>query len=102
VCVELVPRLFVTEHNPSQPNILIDAEHNPRLYDFANCAFTDNANPVNTLVPSCTYTIRWSAPEHFGDSSQVQEPTEMSDIYAFSMVIVEACPFVVRLLQPRI
>lgn len=71
------------------PNILIDAKGNPRLYDFANCSFTDGFNPVDVLAPSYIYTIRWSAPERLGASSQQQEPTQMSDIYSLSMVIVE-------------
>ncbi|KAF9643164.1 kinase-like protein [Thelephora ganbajun] len=70
------------------PNILIDVEGSPRLYDFANCSFT-KTDPVSASALSYACTIRWSAPERLDVSVQEREPTTMSDIYSLSMVIVE-------------
>lgn len=95
-----MPRPFLLKHHPPQRNILIDAGGNARLHDFANCSFMDNTNPANPLAPIYTPSIRWSAPELLGVSSQPQEPTKMSDIYSLSMVIVEVCPLVESLASP--
>jgi len=77
----------------SQPNILIDAKGSPRLYNFANCSFTKNTEPVNALAPTYDCAVRWSAPERLSGSAQEKEPTTMSDAYSLSMVIVEVYPF---------
>ncbi|KAF9647762.1 kinase-like protein [Thelephora ganbajun] len=73
----------------NSPNILIDAEGRPRLYDFANCSFTKSTDLANALTPSYTCTIRWAAPERLDLRVQDRGPTTMSDIYSLSMVIVE-------------
>jgi len=74
-----------------QPNILVDSEGNPRLFDFANCSFTKNTGPINVSTPIYSRTIRWSAPERLCIGAKEKEPTTMSDVYSLSMIIVEVC-----------
>jgi len=74
-------------------NILIDAEHTPRLTDFGVCSITRNIYSLNASTPKNGCTFRYCAPEllDFGESGKTvkKKPTTETDIYSLSMVIVE-------------
>ena len=76
-----------------QPNILIDSEGIPRLSDFGLCSITRNVDSVNASTPNHGCTVRYCAPEllDIGEVVRVakKKPTNKSDMYSLSMVIVE-------------
>ena len=78
-----------------QPNILIDAGGSPRLSDFGLCSITKNIESVNASTPNQGCTIRYCAPELLDVGNAVKDvkrkPTNKSDMYSLSMVIVEVC-----------
>jgi len=78
----------------SQANILIDEKGNPRLSDFGLCSVTRNIDSVNASTPFRGSTVRYSAPESLDTSGDYKrrKPTNKTDVYAFSMVIVEVGP----------
>jgi len=62
----------------------------PRLIDFGLCSVT-NANSVNASTPNHGCTIRYCAPELLdveGVVGKEKKPTNKSDVYSLSMVIV--------------
>jgi len=77
-----------------QENILIDAEGSPRLSDFGLCSITKNINSVNASTPNHGCTVRYCAPELLSGETaaggEKRKPTNKSDVYSLSMVIVEA------------
>ena len=78
----------------SQPNILIDSKGSPRLSDFGLCSITKNIDSVNASTPNHGCTVRYCAPELLDVGGVVRiekrKPTNKSDVYSLSMVIVEA------------
>ncbi|KAF9646888.1 kinase-like protein [Thelephora ganbajun] len=74
------------------PNILIDASGSPRLSDFGLCSITKNIDSVNASTPNRNCTIRYCAPELLeinGVPPLEKKPTNKSDVYSLSMVMVE-------------
>jgi len=75
------------------PNILMDAKGIPRLSDFGLCSVTRNIESVNASTPHQGCTIRYCAPELLDVGNAVKDvkrkPTNKSDVYSLSMVIVE-------------
>jgi len=73
-------------------------EGSPRLTDFGLCSITKNINSVHASTPNHGYTVRYSAPEILDFEGVVRtekkKPTNKSDMYSLSMVVVE-----VRLFQ---
>ena len=92
----ILPPSRLTYHL-SQQNILIDAKGCPRLSDFGLCSITKNIYSVNASTPNHGCTVRYCAPELLEVPGVVRiekrKPTERSDVYSLSMVIVEVCPF---------
>ena len=84
-----------------QPNILIDAEGNPRLTDFGLWSITENIAPVDRSTSPNSWALPYSAPELVLELRRIKgtrvferkEPTNKSDVYSLSMVIVEARPY---------
>ena len=77
-----------------QRNILIDDKGSPRLADFGLCSITKNIESVNASTPNHGCTIRWRAPELLRAPTGVKiKATNESDMYSFSMVIVEVRMF---------
>ena len=76
-----------------QPNILIDGGGSPRLSDFGLCSITRNIDSVNASTPNNGCTIRYCAPELLDTvtvvTTEKKKPTNKSDVYSLSMVIVE-------------
>ncbi|KAF9646883.1 kinase-like protein [Thelephora ganbajun] len=73
-------------------NILIDASGSPRLSDFGLCSITKNIDSVNASTPNRGCTIRYCAPELLeinGVPPLEKKPTNKSDVYSLSMVMVE-------------
>ena len=93
VCGVYILSFFLLTHHLPQPNILIDSEGSPRLSDFGLCSITKNLDSVNASTPNHGCTVRYCAPEllEFGDGAKVEKrkPTNKSDVYSLSMVIVE-------------
>jgi serine/threonine protein kinase len=76
-----------------QENILIDESGKARLCDFGLASFTATVE-MSTSAGGTRGTTSWMAPELYDledDESDHKhsKPTEASDIYAMSMVIVE-------------
>jgi len=75
------------------PNILIDAEGNPRLSDFGLCSITRDVDSANASTPNHNCTVRYCAPEllDIDGAARVDKRrrTTESDVYSLSMVIVE-------------
>ena len=90
----LILPFFSAEKAVFQPNILIDAKGAPRLSDFALSSITKNIGSVNASTPNHGLTIRYCAPELLDVVGAVmlakRKPTNKSDVYSLSMVIVEA------------
>ena len=78
----------------AQANILIDEKGSPRLSDFGLCSITRNIDSVNASTPFRGSTVRYSAPEILDTSGDFKrkKPTNKTDVYSFSMVIVEVSP----------
>ncbi|KAF9647956.1 kinase-like protein [Thelephora ganbajun] len=74
-------------------NILIDADGCPRLSDFGLRSIMKDIDPVNASTPSRGDAARYCAPELLDTNGAVRvekkKPTNKSDIYSLSMVIVE-------------
>ena len=97
---KLHPTTFFGLHDLSQSNILIDEEGSPRLSDFGLWSITRNIDSVNASTPNHGYTVRYCAPELLdieGVARLEKKPTDKSDVYSLSMVIVE-----VRLLSESV
>ena len=84
-----------------QPNVLIDAEGNPRLMDFGCSSITRNVWSANASTPHGGGSIRWSAPELVPLSTDLTDlervrstrPTNESDVYSLAMVTIEVIFF---------
>ncbi|KAF9646900.1 kinase-like protein [Thelephora ganbajun] len=74
-------------------NILVDANGSPRLSGFGLCSITKHTNSVNASTPNDGSMVRYCAPELLDTNwvTQVEKkkPTNKSDVYSLSMVIVE-------------
>ncbi|KAF9646793.1 kinase-like protein [Thelephora ganbajun] len=82
----------VTHGDLKGQNILIDASGTPRLSDFGLCSITKNTDSINASTPNRGCTIRYCAPELLeinGVPPLEKKPTNKSDVYSLSMVIVE-------------
>ena len=81
----------------SQSNILIDAKGSPHISDFGLCSITGDVESVNASTPHQGCTLRYRAPELFDVGNTAKDakrkPTNKSDVYSLSMVIVEVCIF---------
>ena len=88
----------------SQPNILIDSKGSPRLSDFGLCSITKNIDSANASTANRGFTVRYCAPEILDAGGVVEvekrKPTNKSDVYSLSMVIVEACEFSESMIRP--
>ena len=88
---------FRLTYHLSQPNVLIDGKGSPRLSDFGLCSITTNIDSINASTPHQGCTIRYCAPELLDVGITVKDakrkPTNKSDVYSLSMVIVEVCIF---------
>ncbi|KAF9789396.1 kinase-like domain-containing protein [Thelephora terrestris] len=75
------------------PNILVDGEGTPRLSDFGLCSITKNIDTVNASTPNHGSTVRYCAPELLDHEEtprvEKKKATNKSDVYSYSMVIVE-------------
>ncbi|KAF9789413.1 kinase-like domain-containing protein [Thelephora terrestris] len=75
------------------PNILIDKGGIPRLSDFGLCSITKNIDTVNASTPNHGCTVRYCAPELLDADGtarpEKKKPTNKSDVYSLSMVVVE-------------
>lgn len=69
----------------------------PRLSDFGLCSITKNIDSVNASTPNHGCTVRYCAPELLDTDGIVRtekkKPTNKSDVYSLSMVIVEVQSF---------
>lgn len=78
-----------------QGNILFDNAGIPRIVDFgvSSMTFDDRSNNDNASIPWRGFSLRWAAPEiqEAPPNGEARQPTKMSDIYAFGMVVVEVC-----------
>jgi serine/threonine protein kinase len=76
-----------------QRNILVDVEGNPRLSDFGHFPITKNIDSTDASDVNHGYTVRYCAPELLDTDAVVtvegRKPTNKSDVYSLSMVIVE-------------
>jgi len=88
----------------SQSNILIDGTGSPRLSDFGLSSITENIDSVNASTPNYGGTVRYCAPEILGVDGVVRpekkRPTNKSDVYSLSMVIVEVRLFSESIVHP--
>lgn len=66
-------------------------EGSPCLTDFGFCSITKNITSVHASTPNHGCTVRYSAPEllDVGGVRAKTKLTDKSDVYSFSMVIVE-------------
>ncbi|KAF9789406.1 kinase-like domain-containing protein [Thelephora terrestris] len=91
--LDYLHRNEVVHRNLKSANILIDEGGIPRLSDFGLSSITKNIETVNTPTPNSGVTYRYCAPELFetGEASKVEnkKATNKSDIYSYSMVVVE-------------
>ena len=68
-------------------------EGTPRLSDFGLHSITRNIDSANASTPNRGNTLRHCAPEllDLADTGKAEKkPTNKSDVYSLSMVIVEA------------
>ncbi|KAF9649193.1 kinase-like protein [Thelephora ganbajun] len=82
----------VIHGNLKGQNILIDAIGSPRLSGFGLYSITKNIDSVNAPTPNRGCTIRYCAPELLeinGVPPLEKKPTNKSDVYSLSMVMVE-------------
>jgi serine/threonine protein kinase len=88
-------RAFFSSTNfpPFKPNILIDNGGIPRLSDFGLCSITKNIDKLNDFSMDHGCTVRWCAPELLDTDGtarvEKKKPTNKSDVYSLSMVVVE-------------
>ena len=80
----------------SQSNILIDESKRACLVDFglSHVAYHTQANAITTTATNSEFgSLRWMAPEllHSTHDSSTPKASTASDIYAFGMVMLEAC-----------
>lgn len=68
---------------------MFDTAGTPLIADFGLSSIT--FNPTNNAsTPAFGISLRWAAPEILESTNEIsRRPTKMSDVYAFSMVVVE-------------
>jgi len=88
---------FQLTYHLSQSNILIDAKGNPHISDFGLSSVMKDVDSINASTSHQGCTIRYCAPELLDVRNAVKDakrkPTNKSDVYCLSMVIVEVCFF---------
>lgn len=81
----------------SQPNILIDANGNPRLSNFGLYSIGKYIKPADASAPQQGCSIQYCAPELLDFWNAIKDVkrklTKKSDVYYLSMVIVEVRMF---------
>ena len=74
-----------------QANLLFDSEGIPRIFDFGNASMISDPY-LKEVHASCFYNnLQWTAPELLVAklNDEAVQPTKMSDVHAFGMVVVE-------------
>jgi serine/threonine protein kinase len=74
----------------------MDLEGSPRLSDFGLFSIAKNIGSVDASTPNHGLTVRHCAPELLDTDGvamvKKKKPTNKSDVYSLSMVIVEVRP----------
>lgn len=73
-------------------SVLIDAKGSPRISGFDFCSLAGDLHSVNASAPNDQRTIRYCAPELLHTAWMTETdaiPTNKSDVYSLSMVVVE-------------
>jgi len=81
-----------------QPNILADADGNPRITDFGLATATQNIYPIRSRSGERVFTARWTAPEILNEEGTYSKE---ADVFSFAMVMIEVCYKRVVYIEPQ-